>query len=139
MKRRAWPLHWRSVCCCKGRVALALGDPIGPIEDAQSAIIDFRQFCLRNDWLPAFYQTLPANLEYYRADGYMRTTPVGVVRAPEGRITAFANLVIHEQWREVAVDLMRRRREVENGTMDFLFVNIIERQRQGLGEETLAT
>lgn len=192
----------------KGRVALVLGDPIGPIEDAPSAIIDFQQFCLRNDWLPAFYQTLPANLEHYGAagfeavcigheaiarltdfslggkankslrssvtklarlgyrtehyepplsnailhelrevsdewlattrgsemryslgafeDDYVRSTPVSVVRAPEGRITAFVNLVVQEQWREVTVDLMRRRREVENGTMDFLFVNIIE-------------
>jgi phosphatidylglycerol lysyltransferase len=192
----------------KGRVALVLGDPIGPIEDAQSAIIGFRQYALSNDWLPAFYQTPPDNLEYYEAagfeavcigheaiaslndfrldgkanksvrssvtklaklgyrtehykpplsshilrelrevsdewlatmggaemryslgafeDDYVRTTPVSVVRAPDGRIAAFANLVVQEQGREIAVDLMRRRREIENGTMDFLFVNIIE-------------
>ena len=59
-------------------------------------------------------------------DDYVRSTPVVVVRAPDGQITAFANLVVQEQWREVAVDLMRRRHEVENGTMDFLFVSIIE-------------
>jgi phosphatidylglycerol lysyltransferase len=59
-------------------------------------------------------------------DDYVRSTPVSVVRAPDGRITAFANLVVQEPWREVAVDLMRRRREIENGTMDFMFVSIIE-------------
>ena len=192
----------------RGRVALVLGDPIGPIEDAQSAIIDFRQHVLCNDWLPAFYQALPAYLEYYEAagfeavcigheaiaslkdfslegkankslrssitklarlgyqtehyepplssntlhelrevsdewlaktggaemryslgafeDDYVRSTPVIVVRAPDGRMTAFANLVVQEQSSEIAVDLMRHRREVENGTMDFLFVKIIE-------------
>jgi phosphatidylglycerol lysyltransferase len=192
----------------KGRVALVLGDPIGPVEDANSAITGFRQYALSNDWLPAFYQALPANLEYYKMagfeaacigheaiaslkefslegkanknlrssvtklarlgyrtehyepplssnalhelrevsdewlvktggaemryslgafeDDYVRSTPVSAVRAPDGRVTAFANLVVQEPSSEIAVDLMRHRREVENGTMDFLFVKIIE-------------
>jgi phosphatidylglycerol lysyltransferase len=53
-----------------GRVALALGDPIGPREDAAAAIVGFRAFCARNDWRAAFYQVLPDCLEAYRAAGF---------------------------------------------------------------------
>jgi phosphatidylglycerol lysyltransferase len=53
----------------KNRVALALGDPIGPPEDAAAAIAGFVRHCTRNDWRAAFYQTLPDRLEHYRAAG----------------------------------------------------------------------
>lgn len=53
----------------KGRGAIALGDPIGPAEDRQEAIVGFQQFCARNDWYPAFYQTLPDDLELYESLG----------------------------------------------------------------------
>ena len=51
----------------KGRGAIALGDPIGAIEDRSEAILGFKQFCILNDWQPAFYQTLPDNLELYQS------------------------------------------------------------------------
>ncbi|MBF2076221.1 MAG: bifunctional lysylphosphatidylglycerol flippase/synthetase MprF [Synechococcales cyanobacterium C42_A2020_086] len=54
----------------KGRGAIALGDPIGPSDDRREAIIGFQQFCVRNDWLPAFYQTLPDDLALYKAAGF---------------------------------------------------------------------
>ncbi|MEJ1931411.1 phosphatidylglycerol lysyltransferase domain-containing protein, partial [Nostoc sp. NIES-2111] len=54
----------------KGRGAIALGDPIGPIEDRMEAIVSFREFCQRNDWYPAFYQTLPDDLELYTSLGF---------------------------------------------------------------------
>ena len=54
----------------KGRVALALGDPIGPPEDASEAIEAFRDHCHRNDWTAAFYQTLPDYLTHYRTAGF---------------------------------------------------------------------
>jgi len=50
-------------------VGLALGDPIGPPEDAAGAIQGFIDFCQMNDWIPAFYQTLPDYLSYYRKSG----------------------------------------------------------------------
>ena len=53
----------------KNRVALALGDPIGPAADAGPAIAGFVRHCARNDWRPAFYQTLPDLLDHYRAAG----------------------------------------------------------------------
>ncbi|PSN18095.1 hypothetical protein C7271_14330 [filamentous cyanobacterium CCP5] len=54
----------------KGRGAVALGDPIGPESDRQEAIIGFRAFCTRSDWHPAFYQTLPDDIDRYRSLGF---------------------------------------------------------------------
>ena len=54
----------------KGRGAIALGDPIGAAEDLKDAIIGYREFCLKNDWYPAFYQTLPDNLDLYKSLGF---------------------------------------------------------------------
>lgn len=51
----------------KGRGAVALGDPIGEKSDLSEAIAGFKQFCALNDWQPAFYQTLPDNLELYKS------------------------------------------------------------------------
>ena len=57
---------------------------------------------------------------------YVRNSPVMVVCTPEGFISAFANLVPEYQHNGIGVDLMRRRRQVENGTMEFLFISSIE-------------
>ncbi len=54
----------------KGRVALALGDPIGPAEDVASAVAGYSAFCTLNDWRPAFFQTLPDYLDVYRRAGW---------------------------------------------------------------------
>lgn len=54
----------------KGRVALSLGDPIGPNLDFSNAVRGFKQFCARNDWIPAFYQVLPEHLEAYSEEGF---------------------------------------------------------------------
>jgi phosphatidylglycerol lysyltransferase len=54
----------------KGRVAIALGDPIGPENDIPASISEFKQFCSQNDWTSAFYQTLPDYLESYKQAGF---------------------------------------------------------------------
>ncbi|MCB0061877.1 MAG: DUF2156 domain-containing protein, partial [Caldilineaceae bacterium] len=54
----------------KGRAAVALGDPIGPAKDVAPAIQAFQEFCARNDWRVAFYQTLPDYLEEYQTAGF---------------------------------------------------------------------
>jgi phosphatidylglycerol lysyltransferase len=54
----------------KGRVALALGDPIGPVDDSRAALESFQSLCNQNDWQPAFYQTLPDTLESYQSAGF---------------------------------------------------------------------
>jgi phosphatidylglycerol lysyltransferase len=58
------------------RVALALGDPIGPASDVTAAIRAFSDECRRNDWVPAFYQTQPDYLDAYHAAG-MSASKIG--------------------------------------------------------------
>ena len=53
-----------------------------------------------------------------------------VVVDPQEEITAFANIVPEYQANEITVDLMRHRQQVENGTMDFLFVSLFQWARQ---------
>jgi phosphatidylglycerol lysyltransferase len=197
----------------KGRVAISLGDPIGPAEDLAATIAGFGARCSENDWQPAFYQTLPETLAAYRTagfealnigceaivnlpefsldgranknfrigynhmiklgyrvkvhvppipepilvelreisdewlttmhgtekrfslgwfdDDYIRNSQIAAVHDPQGWITAFANILPEYRLNEVAVDLMRRRREVEPGTMDFLFVSLFQWAREG--------
>jgi phosphatidylglycerol lysyltransferase len=54
----------------KGRGAVALGDPIGPREEAADVIRGFEEFCRVNDWTPGFYQTQPELLELYAQLGF---------------------------------------------------------------------
>lgn len=51
----------------KNRIALVLGDPICPSENAAEGITAFRSFCEHNDWLPVFYQVSPEYLDLYKA------------------------------------------------------------------------
>lgn len=53
-----------------GRVALALGDPIGPQGDFPTILKEFSAFCAQNDWLPAYYQVLPDHIEGYHSAGF---------------------------------------------------------------------
>jgi len=192
----------------KGAVALALGDPIGPLEDAAAAIREFREYCAARDWAPAYYETLPDYLDLYQAEGlqalcigheavvpaaeftlegkagrslrtpvnnftkkgyrvelhepphsvelmaemeevsddwlavkrgaekrfalgwfdeaYIQSCPTMAVHAPDGRVCAFANIVPEYRLNEVTIDLMRHDRTAERGTMDVLFVRLIE-------------
>jgi phosphatidylglycerol lysyltransferase len=54
----------------RGRGAIALGDPIGPSDQAGNVIKEFKDFCSRNDWTPSFVSTLPDHLDAYRAAGF---------------------------------------------------------------------
>lgn len=196
----------------KGRGAIALGDPIGLPNDRLEAIAGFRVFCDQNDWYPAFYQTLPDNLELYQSlgfhvvqigeeaivdlqtftlegkagknlrtamnkltkaghkiefyqppianellrdlravsdewlqmmhgsekkfslgwfnDEYLRECEIALVRTPNGEISAFANIIPEYQRNDATIDLMRRRLEIEHGTMDFLFVSLFQHFKQ---------
>lgn len=58
------------------RTAVVLGDPIGPCGDALAAIKAFQDFCFRNDWQAAFYQTMPDYLAAYRTAG-LRALKIG--------------------------------------------------------------
>jgi phosphatidylglycerol lysyltransferase len=59
-----------------GRIAMVLGDPIGPANDVPSSIEEFRQFCSRNDWIATFYQVVPDYLDLYRRAGF-RSVQIG--------------------------------------------------------------
>lgn len=195
----------------KGRGAIVLGDPIGAPDDRREVIIGFQQFCTLNDWVPAFYQVLPDDLELYKSLGlqalcigeeaivdlntfttegkagknlrtainqmtkggyklefytppisnqllkelrsvsdewlkmmpgsekkfslgwfdedYLRNCEIAVVRTPEGAISAFANMVTEYECNDITIDLMRRRQEIEHGTMEFLFVSLFQRYK----------
>ncbi len=191
----------------RGRGVIALGDPIGPVEQIPTAIQHFHEFCAQNDWMPAFASTLPDYLDQYRkigmeeicigyeaivdlqnfslegsqnkdvrnavnrmirngyqvkiyqppiedrlintlhgisnlwltihkggemhfSDGwfsekYIRSCPIAVVFSAEGTATAFANLVGEYQNNEITIDLMRHLPKIENGTMEFLFAQML--------------
>ena len=53
-------------------------------------------------------------------DDYVRTSRVAAVHAPDGAITALANLLPEYHLCEVTVDLMRRLGDAEPGTLEFL-------------------
>lgn len=74
---------------------------------------------------------------------YLQRLPVAVVRR-EGRVIAFANLLVTDAKEEASVDLMRHRPDVPPGTMDFLFAKVMLHlqaegyQRFGLGMSPMA-
>ncbi|KQT45265.1 hypothetical protein ASG43_12295 [Aureimonas sp. Leaf454] len=58
-------------------------------------------------------------------EAYLLAQPVAVLRR-EGRIVAFANLMVTETRSEASIDLMRFHPDAPNGAMDALFVFLIE-------------
>jgi phosphatidylglycerol lysyltransferase len=61
---------------------------------------------------------------------YLGEGPIAVVYTASGEISAFANIVRGYQRNEASVDLMRRRADLENGTMDLLFVTMLDWAKQ---------
>ncbi|WP_234266336.1 bifunctional lysylphosphatidylglycerol flippase/synthetase MprF [Hydrogenophaga sp. NFH-34] len=88
----------------------------GPVFDALQAVSD--------DWLGQHQAAEKAFSLGAFERGYVERQPVAVVRH-EGRIVAFATLLVTGQAAEAAVDLMRQRRDAPKTTMDFLFTQII--------------
>ncbi len=64
------------------------------------------------------------SLGAFEAD-YVSVQPVGVLKK-DGRIVAFANILVTETKSEGTIDLMRFSPEAPKGSMDFLFVRIME-------------
>jgi phosphatidylglycerol lysyltransferase len=54
----------------RNRGAIVLGDPIGPENEIPEAIQAFKQFCLKNDWTPAYVSVQPEFLTAYAEAGY---------------------------------------------------------------------
>jgi phosphatidylglycerol lysyltransferase len=65
-------------------------------------------------------------------EAYLQGCEIAVVKTAQGQINAFANVVTEYQLQDITVDLMRHRAEIENGTMDFLFISMFQHfQEQG--------
>lgn len=60
---------------------------------------------------------------------YVRETPVLAIEDPTGDLLAFVNIIPDGVKDEATIDLMRRRIDVPNGTMDLLQVRLIEHLR----------
>ncbi len=59
-------------------------------------------------------------------EAYLKACEMAVIRNADGQVTAFANVVPEYHLNEITIDLMRRRQNVEQGTMDFLFVSLFQ-------------
>jgi phosphatidylglycerol lysyltransferase len=79
-----------------------------------------------DEWLAAMHSSEKGFSLGWFDEEYVRNAAVGVVYTPAGQVSAFASLVPEYQADEIAVDLMRRRRETENGSMEFLFVSLFQ-------------
>ena len=192
-------------------IAIALGDPVGPVTEIETTVRQFFEMCVANGWKAAFYQTLPDFLPLYRRlelkklkigddamvdlsdfslegkskrdvrsklryfggmgirvvvyqppapddliaqlkvvsdqwlaipgrrergfavgrfdSEYLRSKPVLTVVDAEGTVLAFINLISVNRT-EITGDLMRRRTDVPNGVMDYLFVKLFEYARK---------
>ena len=60
---------------------------------------------------------------------YLRETRAIAIHTPDGKISAFANMISSGN-QMVGVDLMRRRTEVENGTMECLFASMLQHSQE---------
>lgn len=83
------------------RTAIALGDPIGPANDAVDAIFQFRDYCQRHDWRGAFYRTSSDYLAAYQQAG-MQTLCIGEETAVLLQTCSSAEATLEMAW-ETAV------------------------------------
>ncbi|HEY9644302.1 MAG TPA: phosphatidylglycerol lysyltransferase domain-containing protein [Coleofasciculaceae cyanobacterium] len=60
------------------------------------------------------------------SEEYLGSCEIAAVYAPNGQITAFTNVVSEYQLNEITIDMMRHRADMENGTMDFLFISLFQ-------------
>ncbi|KJH71920.1 hypothetical protein UH38_09310 [Aliterella atlantica CENA595] len=88
-----------------------------------------------NEWLQLMHGAEKRFSVGWFTDDYVRNSQVVAVHTSNGDICAFANIFPAYQGKEVTIDLMRRRLEVENGTMEFLFASMLQ-QYQKLGYDS---
>lgn len=81
---------------------------------------------ISDEWLTTMHGTEKGFSLGWFDNEYIRGSVIGAVYAPEGDLIAFANLLPEYQAEQVAIDLMRHRKEIENGTMEFLFVSLFQ-------------
>jgi phosphatidylglycerol lysyltransferase len=81
---------------------------------------------ISDEWLTMMHGTEKRFSLGWFEDEYIRTSAIAAVHTPQGWISAFANLVPEYRRNEISIDLMRRRQEIEPGTMEFLFVSMFQ-------------
>ncbi len=79
-----------------------------------------------DEWLTLVHGTEKRFSLGWFNDDYIRNSPVMTVSSSEKSVTAFANIIPEYRLNEASIDLMRHRRDAPPGTMDFLFVSLIE-------------
>lgn len=58
---------------------------------------------------------------------YLQLAPIALLRDDQGAILAFASIALgYNQGESLSIDLMRHRKAVPNGTMDYLFVSLLK-------------
>ena len=78
-----------------------------------------------NEWLTSMHgREMGFSIGWFD-DDYIRNSPAMTISTPDGTISAFANVISEYQRAEFAIDLMRRRAQIENGTMDFIFISLL--------------
>jgi phosphatidylglycerol lysyltransferase len=99
-----------------------------PIEDNLLAELK----AISDDWLDSVQGAEKQfSLGWFDPD-YLRDCEIAVVEDAQGTPQAFANLIPEYQRNEATIDLMRHRRQVERGAMDYLFTSLIQHcQEQG--------
>lgn len=104
------------------RVGQRAGVMMPPLSD--ELVAELRT--ISDEWLQTMKsQEMRFSLGWFDEE-YVRQSSVMVVQTVEGRVTAFLNLLPRYQKNELTLDLMRRRAEVEPGTMDFLFASLLQ-------------
>jgi phosphatidylglycerol lysyltransferase len=79
-----------------------------------------------DDWLSAVHgREKRFDIGWFEEE-YIRSTPIMTVCGPDGAMLAFANLVVGPQQGEIAIDLLRYRRDVEEEVVEFLLAAILQ-------------
>jgi len=81
---------------------------------------------ISDEWLAARHANEKRFSLGWFDDDYIRGSRVMAVHLPDGSISAFANVIPEFQKNEANIDLMRHRSNAEPGTMDFLFVSLLQ-------------
>ena len=104
----------------------ALGHRLQIHEPPQPPLMLEELRAVSDDWLDVKHTQEKRFASGWFDDEYVRGSRVAAVHAPDGSVTAFVNVLPEYQVCELTIDLTRRRRDAEKGTMDFLFVRLFE-------------
>ena len=110
---RTWPAFraWTSrdgrsaiSYCVVGTVAIAIGDPVGPLPGRATAVAEFRRFCHAAGWTPCWFA---ATADFVSATPGWRAVQIG-----EDTVLDLSNLkFVGKRWQDVRTAMNRAGRE----------------------------